>query len=132
MKIIPLLLVAVLLCGGCGIKNSIVKRPVDSPVILVSEINPNVSNAKLKQIIIAACSKYGWKIDSSSDSSVTATLNHMGKESVTIDIPFSNQKVEFLYKSSQNMRYDGAKIHRSYNRWLKNLEVDIRSGIAAG
>lgn len=131
-RMLPLLLAALFLCGGCGIKNSIVKRPMDSPVIQVSELNSRISNARLKQIIISACSRYGWKVDSSTDSSVTATLNHNAKESVTIEIPFSPQKVEFIYRSSQNMRYDGTKIHRSYNRWLKNLEVDIRNGIAAG
>lgn len=114
---------------GCGIKNSIVKRPMNSPIIQVAPINPNISNVQLKNIIIAACSKYGWVINSATDTNVVATLNHNNKESVTIDIPYSKESVAFKYKSSSNMRYDGEKIHRSYNRWIKNLEVNIRNGI---
>lgn len=130
-KLTILLLAFTIGLYGCGIKNSIVKKPIDSPIIQVAPINPNISNAQLKNVIIAACSKHGWAVNSATDTNVEATLNHNGKESVTIDIPYSRESVAFKYKSSNNMRYDGTKIHRSYNRWIKNLEVGIRNGIAS-
>lgn len=127
---LAVIVMAVFLCG-CGIKNSIVKRPMDTPVIMVSPLNSRISNEQIRQIIVGACSKHGWAVNNATSSNVEATLNHQGKETVTVDIPYSRDKVEIRYKSSTNMRFDGNKIHRSYNRWVKNLEVDIRNGIAS-
>lgn len=127
--LLPVMAMMLVLCG-CGVKNSIVTKPIDTPVIQVAPINPGISTEKLKSIIIGACSKYGWMVNSATSTNVEATLNH-NRETVTIDIPYSNEKVEIIYKSSNNMRYDGNKIHRSYNRWIKSLEVDIRNGIAS-
>lgn len=124
-----ILSMVIALCG-CSIKNSIVKKPMNTPVIMVSSVNPNISTARLKTVIIEACTRHGWAINSSTDSNIEATLNHNGKETVTVDIPFSREQVEIKYKGSTNMRYDGSNIHRSYNRWVKNLEVNIRNGIA--
>lgn len=127
-----LLIVALsLLVCGCGIKKSIVKRPMDTPVIMVAPINPKISNEQIRQVIISACSRYGWAVNEATASNVEATLNHQGKETVTVDIPYSRDRVEIKYKSSTNMHFDGNKIHRSYNRWVKNLEVEIRNGIAS-
>lgn len=122
--------VTLFLITGCGIKNSIVTKPMDSPVIMVSPINERITAAQLKNVIIQACTRHGWKIDSASGSMIQATLNHNNRETVTIEIPYSREKVEINYKSSTNMRESGGKIHRSYNRWVKNLDVAIRNGIA--
>lgn len=77
-----------------------------------------------------ACMRRGWKIDQITGSTIQASLDHQGKEKATVDIYYSKQKIEIKYKDSVNLRYDGAKIHRSYNRWVKTLQTDISSGIA--
>lgn len=120
-----------LMAAGCGIKNAIVRKPMNTPVIQVAELNPNISSAKLKNVIVAACTKYGWRVDSSTPSSVTATLIHNTKESVTVDIAYSPAQVSINYVRSSNMREEGGKIHRAYNRWVKNLEFEIRNQIIA-
>lgn len=129
MLVASVFVLLVALCG-CGMKSKFVLKPIDSPIAIdVATINPNVTDAKIKQIITEVCMRRGWKIDQATDSTIQASLNHQGKEMATVDIFYSKQKIEIKYKNSINLHYDGTKIHRSYNRWVKNLQTDISSGI---
>lgn len=128
--LVAIVFVLLLALGGCGMKSKFVLKPIDSPVTIdVASINPNVTDVKIKQIITEACMRRGWKIDQATDSTIQASLNHQGKEMATVDISYSKQRIEIKYKNSVNLHYDGAKIHRSYNRWVKNLQTDISSAI---
>lgn len=118
--------------AGCGTKSAFVMRPIDTPVTIdVASINPQIQNEKIRKIIVEVCMRRGWKIDQSTNSMIQASLNHNGKEMATVEISYSKEKIEIRYKNSINLHYDGTKIHRSYNRWVKTLQVDISSGIAA-
>lgn len=130
-----LICVALMSCllSGCAVYNSIVQQPMYVPEINVSSINNHISTKALKDIIVKSCVQHGWNIDSDTNNVIQATLMHHGKERTVIEIPYSKEKVTINYKESSGMRYEektqGEEIHRSYNRWVKTIEMDIRAGL---
>lgn len=123
------------LSSGCAVYNAVVQQPIYVPEINVSTVNNKISTSGLKELIIKACTRHGWNIDSATNSVVQATLWHHGKEKTVIEIVYSRKKITINYKESFGMRHEekatGEEIHRSYNRWVKSIEMDIRRGLAA-
>lgn len=48
-----------------------------------------------------------------------------------IRINYSAMGYTINYDSSTNLRASGGKIHKSYNRWVHNLDKDIQIGLSA-
>lgn len=48
-------------------------------------------------------------------------------------VKYDNKTVKIQYKNSEELNYDAEtkKIHSSYNKWVKNLEKDIRANLGA-
>ena len=44
----------------------------------------------------------------------------------TVDIFYNTDSYDILYKDSKNFDYDGTNIHSRYNRWILNLDRNIR------
>lgn len=124
-----MIVMALIMIQGCNAKDPFVKKHIITPVINVSQVNPRISTAQIKQIIMQCCAARGWRVMESSPTNVVATIAH-NRESATVNIVYSKESIEIQYKSSNNLRYDGANIHRGYNRWVRNLEVDIQNKIA--
>lgn len=47
-----------------------------------------------------------------------------------VEIPYSDKFYSILYVESENLKYDDGEIHRNYNRWVNNLNVDIKRKLA--
>lgn len=45
-------------------------------------------------------------------------------------IPYDTKFYSILYVKSENLDEDDGKIHRNYNRWINNLNVDIQRQLA--
>ena len=46
--------------------------------------------------------------------------------SATVSIDYTPSEFSIRYKDSENMAYVAGRIHGSYNRWVYNLERDVR------
>lgn len=43
-----------------------------------------------------------------------------------VDITYSKDKYNIRYKNSNNLNYDGTKIHSNYNGWIQNFDNAIK------
>ncbi|TOO24649.1 hypothetical protein CGH40_22300, partial [Vibrio parahaemolyticus] len=44
--------------------------------------------------------------------------------------PYNNKYYSIIYLNSVNLKASDGKIHRNYNRWVNNLNVDIQRALA--
>ena len=52
------------------------------------------------------------------------TLN-VRKHMARVAIAYSTRSYSITYKDSHTLAYDGATIHRNYNKWVRNLKILI-------
>lgn len=129
LKLFVLGLAVCMICG-CAIKKSIVTKPILTPEINVAALNNHITNQQVAETITKVLAPRGWRVTNRTKSVIDATLSH-NQETASISIEYSTQKIVIRYAGSTNLRYDGTKIHRGYNRWVKTLEVDISNAISA-
>ncbi|PHQ69445.1 MAG: hypothetical protein COB93_08015 [Sneathiella sp.] len=115
----------VIFVSGCEFKlaplydASMVPIPVKMQEAPLSEIAEIINKAGIRR---------GWAMEDDGIGKITATLNERGHKAVA-DILYSQTNYSIIYDSSVNLNYNGTKIHRNYNRWVKNLEKDINKGL---
>ncbi|KIQ50633.1 lipoprotein, partial [Citrobacter rodentium] len=49
-----------------------------------------------------------------------------------VRITYSATRYDIQYESSLNLLASGGKIHKNYNRWVRNLDKDIQLNLSAG
>ncbi len=58
------------------------------------------------------------------------TLTHRKKTHVAVvEVSFNQSGYSMKYKNSSDLLYNGSTIHRNYNRWVANLELDIEMNL---
>ncbi|MDR2772860.1 MAG: hypothetical protein LBB93_05270 [Elusimicrobiota bacterium] len=84
----------------------------------------------VRKAIVKACEKRGWVVSKETDNEIEAILQKRSY-SLTVSISYSNDGYSIAYKDSTGLKYDPEKnrIHSSYARWLKNLNIDINADI---
>lgn len=79
----------------------------------------------IQTAIITAANRRGWLIDEITDKEVTLTL-HARSHTARVRVPYTTENYSIIYVSSQNLKQRGNKIHNNYNRWVNNLDIEIR------
>lgn len=117
-KIVLLAIVAAaLILGAC--RTATLQNVNDAPVGVESM-------DQAREAIMRAGSGLGWEMDPQDEGHIEATLrvrDHMAK----VDIMYDTDSYDIVYKDSENLRYDGDKIHENYNGWIQNLRRDINN-----
>ena len=49
-----------------------------------------------------------------------------------VRITYTATSYDIKYDSSLNLQASGGKIHKNYNRWVRNLDKDIQLNLSAG
>ena len=80
----------------------------------------------VKKAIIRAGAALGWNMKPVEPGKILGTL-HLRSHMAQVDIPYSKSSYSILYKNSDNLNYDGGKIHSNYNGWIKNLDRGIKN-----
>ena len=109
---------AVLVVTACG------GRPV---VNYQNESLKNPEPVSLEQVrveIKAAAETRGWNVEKLSSNKLEATLDYRNTLLV-VDIDHTTETFSINYKSSERLGYDGSKIHKLANRWIRNLRKMI-------
>jgi hypothetical protein len=86
------------------------------------------SASKIGTIIQTAAIERGWQVQEETPGKIKATLRNRTHQAV-VSITYNNKSYSIDYVSSQDLLYEGGKIHRNYNRWVRNLEVDINKDL---
>ncbi len=83
---------------------------------------------EIKRAIILTGTRIGWQMQPAGPGHIVGTIfnrGHMAK----VDIKYNTENYSITYKDSSNLLYDGANIHRNYNRWVDRLNRNIRAEI---
>jgi hypothetical protein len=65
-----------------------------------------------------------WICEKARDGEIVATLFDRSYM-VKVTIAYDTEKYQITYKDSANLKYNGSTIHRSYERWVGALKMNI-------
>lgn len=125
LSLIVVLVVGVLfLAVGCK-KAAPVVNPTSSMPIL-----EKVSDKNIKEAIIRAGANKNWVIIPTGPQQLEGRLNIRAHTAV-VEITYDKKNYSITYKDSVNLQYQDGSIHPNYNRWIVDLENEIRRQLAA-
>ena len=117
-----LITLALLTTAGCTSK----------PVLNTQHALPadaQVSEEKMKQVIVTALQKREWTVQGFGPQLVQAEITVRNQYYAAIDIRYTRNSYAITYRDSRDLGYKDGKIHRNYNRWVNNLDSDIMAGL---
>jgi len=88
-----------------------------------------LSEEKIKQVIVAALQKREWTVQRLSPHLVQAEITVRNQFHAEIDIRYTRTSYAITYRDSRDLGYKDGKIHRNYNRWVSMLDRDIMAGL---
>ena len=113
-----LITLALLTSAGCTSK-PVLNTQHDLPA------SAQVSEEKVKQVIVAALQKREWTVLRQSPQRVQAEITVRNQYYAAIDIRYTRNSYAITYRDSRDLGYKDGKIHRNYNRWVSMLDRDI-------
>ena len=119
---VTLITLALLVTAGCTSKpilNTQHNLPADA----------QVSEEKMKAVIVNALQKREWTVQRLSPQLVQAEINVRNQYYAAIDIRYTRNSYAITYRDSRALGYKDGKIHRNCNRWVNNLDSDIMAGL---
>lgn len=101
----------------------------------VQQIHTTVSAGhtadQVKTAILKAGHKREWIMSDNGPGKITGRLqarDHYAEVKIT----YSATSYSINYENSLNLNAGNGKIHKSYNRWVNNLDRDIQLNLSAG
>lgn len=91
-----------------------------------NSITKQMQEEQVEKAIEAGGMAKGWRMKKVDNGLIEASIlvrNHI----VTVDILYDSKGYKIDYKNSTNMNYnlEDNTIHKSYNRWIRNLDINI-------
>jgi hypothetical protein len=117
-----LITLALLTSAGCTSK-PVLNTQHDLPA------SAQISEEKVKQVIVAALQKREWTVLRQSPQLVQAEITVRNQYYAAIDIRYTRNSYAITYRDSRDLGYKDGKIHRNYNRWVSMLDRDIMAGL---
>ncbi len=108
--------------AGCSNTADVINYESDVPAGLTAD--------EVKQCIQQAGLADNWVVTSTGDNTLEATYQARG-HSATVQIIYNENTIKYNHLKSANLKYDGTKIHRNYNRWVNNLRDKTEKFMAA-
>lgn len=90
-----------------------------------STVNTGHTQAEVKNAILKAGVQRQW-IMSEVKPGVIKARQQSNKHIAEVQITYTATGYDIKYDSSLNLKGSGGKIHKSYNRWVHNLDKDIQ------
>ncbi|OED84854.1 hypothetical protein BCS93_04405 [Vibrio breoganii] len=100
--------------------------------IMNIENTPIAYSLKIEQVksaILQAAISRGWTIEDKSASELTAKIN-VRSHYAEVKIPYNEKHYSIIYVDSSNLKAESGNIHRNYNRWVNNLNLDIQKQLS--
>jgi predicted small lipoprotein YifL len=95
-----------------------------------STVSAGHTAAQVKNAILKAGLQREWIMSETSPGVIKGRLQARD-HSAEVRIPYSATGYSIDYATSLNLRASGGKIHKNYNRWVRNLDKDIQLNLAA-
>ena len=78
---------------------------------------------------LAAAARYKrWTVEQVEPGYLKAQIV-VRKHFAAIDIRYTDSTYSITYRDSEVLKYDGEKIHRNYNKWIKLIEQEADSNM---
>ncbi|MDR2263065.1 MAG: hypothetical protein LBE93_06325 [Enterobacter asburiae] len=101
----------------------------------IEQIHSTVSTGhtaeQVKTAIVKAGQKREWIMTDAGPGVLKGRLQARD-HSVEVRIPYTATGYSINYESSLNLKASDGKIHKNYNRWVRNLDHDIQMNLSAG
>ena len=81
--------------------------------------------AQMQQAIVKTLVARGWTVQKITPQLVQAQITVRGQYHAEIDIPYSANHYQIVYRTSSGLDYENGKIHKNYIRWVRLLDRDI-------
>jgi hypothetical protein len=95
------------------------KIPESAHILYESEISDVIHRAGIER---------QWIMEEAKAGVIIATQKRQTHVAV-IEITYTQTDYSIRYVESSDLLYNGSTIHRTYNHWVRNLEVDIEKGL---
>lgn len=103
-----------------------------APVVQVhSTVSAGHTAEQVKTAILKAGQKREWIMTEAAPGMIKGRLQARD-HSAQVSIPYSAASYSINYENSLNLNSANGKIHKSYNRWVNNLDHDIQLNLSAG
>lgn len=101
------------------------------PVHNISEtVSLQYSNEQLKEAIVQAGLSRQWVMTPAGPGVINGMISQRG-HTANIRVTYSSGSYSINYVSSSNLKAKRGEIHRNYNRWVTNLDQDIKLRLAS-
>ncbi|TCI03279.1 hypothetical protein EZV61_10395 [Corallincola luteus] len=91
-------------------------------------IPPGLSIAQVSKAILKAGNTRGWLMNKVEEGHIVAEI-HVRSHFAAVDIRYNEKNYHLSYRDSDNLKYDGQNIHKKYNQWVNNLNLDIHNSL---
>lgn len=98
-------------------------QPIENEPVRINKLNYTLED--VERAIIKGGIGMGWEMYRQQPGTIEGTL-HIGQHTVEVTIPYNRESYSIDYKDSKNMLYDSGSIHKSYHRWIENLNKAIK------
>lgn len=121
-----IILAALLFAMVSGLSACTTTQPIQD--VEKQVVTSSASQEEVRQAITDAATSLGWVIAADYENEITAVID-VRTHQATVSIPYSSRDYSILYKNSINLDHSGDRIHRNYNRWVANLDQEIRRNL---
>ena len=118
-------LVACLMLTGCFGRIQPIYSVVNNPIPSSAQF---LSVREIGDIVEMSAINRGWMVEEVEPDLYEVTYRKKTHKAV-IEVSFDQTSYSIKYKDSADLFYNGANIHRNYNRWVKYLERDIQMNL---
>lgn len=101
------------------------------PLLNVENRTPAVAvkgEDEMRRAILTALQQRRWTVERAERGTVLARILLRSHEA-EISIPYSASSYSIHYRDSHNLGYRNGKIHRNYNKWIRNLDRSIQQAL---
>ncbi len=113
---------ALALAAGC--RTSPVFNVTDAPISAKGQSQQAIGKAIQKAGVAL-----GWQMKDMAPGHIVGTL-YLRSHMAQVAIKYNTKSYDIIYKDSEDLSYNGSKIHSNYNAWVQNLDKRIQAELS--
>ena len=94
-----------------------------------TELTLSYETTDVKAAIVEALATRNWVITNENGNEIQAKFVIKENQFIAVKISYTDRYYNINYLDSQNMKYNGSKIHKTYNKEVKALDKVIKSNV---
>jgi hypothetical protein len=103
--------------------------PISNPAVTLP--TAQTSEDDVANAIKLAGARYGWEMVDEGPGVMKGTLR-LRKHVAVVRIEYDADSYAIQYEDSEKLLYGNDRIHRNYNRWVRNLSEEIKANLGVG